>query len=58
MIIFWILVIFGVVYLIQLIAKGSRQGDKETPLDILKKRYAKGELTFKEFEKMKKDVGD
>jgi putative membrane protein len=30
--------------------------DAETPLDILKKRYARGEIGKEEFEEMKKDL--
>ncbi len=57
MIIFWILVILGGVYLIKLITERSRPTEKgETALDILKKRYAKGEITKQEFEKMKDDL--
>jgi len=57
MIIFWILVILGVVYLIKLIAGGARREEKkDTALDILKQRYAKGEITKEEFEEKKKDL--
>jgi len=37
-------------------SKTKDQPQGETPLDILKKRYAKGEITKDEFEAMKRDL--
>jgi len=57
MIIFWALLILGVIYLIKMIAGGSKkEGQKETAIDILKMRYAKGEISKEEFEKIKDDL--
>lgn len=57
MIVFWILIILGIVYLIKLIAGGTgREKTAETATDILKKRYAKGEITKEEFDRMKEDL--
>lgn len=54
MVFFWVLVIMGIIYLIQLIAKGSKRED--SALDILKKRYARAEITKDEFEKLRDDL--
>lgn len=61
MIIFWIavvgLIIWGVVAWTRNRPPESGVGDKRSPLDIAKERYAKGEISKEEFEKIKKDVG-
>jgi len=56
----WIIfiAIFGVlIYFLMQAAKGRGQAG-ETPLEILKKRYAKGEVTKEEFDRMKKDISE
>lgn len=55
MIIFWILVIVVIVILINWSA-GQVKGTDESALEILKKRYAKGEIGKEEFEAKKKDL--
>lgn len=58
MILFWILVIAGIVWLTRF-QSGKNTGQnflENNALGILKERYAKGEITSKEFEKMRKDI--
>ena len=57
MILFWIALIF----LIIRIARGSHWYEEykgRTALDILKERYARGEIDRKEFEEKKKDLNN
>ena len=54
-----VLVLVGVViyYLLQISrSKGSGGSIIEPPLDILKKRYARGEIDKEEFDRKKKDL--
>lgn len=57
--IFWILLIAGVFFLIQSMTKGNSDNslsDKESPLEILKKRYARGEIDEEEYERRRKEL--
>lgn len=58
-ILFWILIIAGVVLIVRWLTARDEQGKAspaELPLDILKTRYAKGEIDKKTFETMKQDI--
>jgi putative membrane protein len=59
MVIVWALVILGIIALIRwLWTGGPRHGAPSgpSPLDILKARYARGEINKEEFEQKKKDL--
>ena len=57
-IIFWGLIAYGIFRLISSLAKHRQEdaGKVSAPLDILKKRYASGEIDAEEFAKRKKDL--
>jgi putative membrane protein len=52
MILFWVLIIIGVVYLIKILAGGGFSGKEkmETAEEVLEKRFARGEISREEFE--------
>lgn len=56
-IIFLIVIGVAIYFIVQATkSKGPESPYRETPMEILKKRYAKGEITKEEFDKMKKDL--
>jgi putative membrane protein len=61
MVIFWLAVLIGIIALIRWLwvagGRTSRQATQDSALDILKKRYARGEINKEEFEQKKKDLG-
>jgi len=61
MVLFWAAVIIFIVWIVREV--GGRNSEKndsksKSALDILKERYAKGEIDKKEFEEKKKDLSN
>ncbi|MDP2750162.1 MAG: SHOCT domain-containing protein [Nanoarchaeota archaeon] len=60
--IIWISVIIGIIFLVFWLIRNNSIGNtsvvskNESPMEILKKRYAAGELTKKQFEEMKEEL--
>lgn len=56
---FWILLIVALVLLVKVLWKsgsGSGRSQEKKPLDILKERYARGEIDKEEFDQKKQDL--
>ncbi len=58
---FWLIIIGVIIWaVIQFTNKTQSQGSSsavtKSPMEILKERYAKGEITKEQFEQMKKDL--
>lgn len=58
MILWWILIIVGIVVLVKWVlgSSASQGGSAGKALDILKERYARGEIDEQEYQKKKQDL--
>ena len=56
MLLFWLIVIVGIVLFVKWVSGQSSSQKGTSALDILKERYAKGEINKEEFEAKKKDL--
>lgn len=60
MVLFWVVIIVAIVLVVKWLGSGtagSATSRNETPLEILKGRYARGEIGKDEFEQKKRDLG-
>lgn len=55
---FWILLIVIIVWAVKAVAGGGSTSPthEESPMEILKKRYARGEIDEEEFERRRKEL--
>lgn len=58
MVLFWVVLILAIAAIVRWLGNSSGEAAPMRAIDILKARYAKGELSREEFERMKKDLGD
>ena len=55
-IVFWVGLIALIIWGVNRFTRRDDSSRKQSPLDLTKERYAKGEITREEFEKIKKDL--
>jgi len=58
MILFWVLIIAGIIVLVKWLASGATPGASpgKRALEILKERYARGDITRDQYEQMRRDI--
>lgn len=61
-VLFWGSIVALIVWVVHRLTRGGGREDstppRRTPMDYLKERYAKGEITREQFEEMRRDVLD
>jgi len=61
MLVFWLFVLGGIVWLVLTLAKSQSASNTsaagQTPLELLRVRYARGEITKEQFDQMRRDLG-
>ena len=56
MVLFWAVLVVGLIVVGKWLWGQGSLNREDSPLDILKKRYARGEINRQEFEDMKRDL--
>jgi putative membrane protein len=55
----WLILVIVIAFVIYFVVQTQKGGSvRETPLEILKKRYAKGEITKEDYDRMKRDLSE
>jgi putative membrane protein len=57
MLTFWVLVIVGLIALVRWLVTQGRESRTDTALEILRQRYARGEINKEEFDAKRRDLG-
>lgn len=58
MAILWIGIIWFIIWLVKQLSQQDIKTSEKSATEILKERYAKGEITKKEYDQMKKDMNN
>ena len=56
MVIFWGAIIALAIWAVSRLGEGERRGDMDTPLEIARRRYARGEIDREQFEQLQRDL--
>jgi putative membrane protein len=58
MLVFWVALIAGLVYLVRFLPRGKSYGTgrEPSPIEVLQKRYAAGAVDRDEYERIKRDL--